>query len=192
MKRTIFLLLGFLLLSGAYSPSTSQAANLVQNGGFEIGDFTGWTQSGNTGYTSVQSSFPLSGTFSAFFGPLGSDGFISQALATTPGQSYTVSFWLANFVPGTTEEPNGFHLSWGGSEIFSLLNAPNLGGYTQYSFVAQATSSSTTLSMGFRNDLDYFILDDVDVSPVPIPGALVLFGSGLVGLAGISRKWFKK
>ena len=192
MKRTIFLLLGFLLLSGAYSPSTSQAANLVQNGGFEIGDFTGWTQSGNTGYTSVQSSFPLSGTFSAFFGPIGSDGFISQALATTTGQSYTVSFWLANFIPGTIEEPNGFHLYWGGSEIFSLLNAPNLGGYTQYSFVAQATSSSTTLSMGFRNDLDYFILDDVDVSPVPIPGALVLFGSGLVGLAGISRKWFKK
>ena len=167
------------------------SATLVTNGGFEIGDFTGWTQSGNTGYTSVQSSFPLSGTFSAFFGPLGSDGFISQALATTPGQSYTVSFWLANFVPGTTEEPNGFHLSWGGSEIFSLLNAPNLGGYTQYSFVAQATSSSTTLSMGFRNDLDYFILDDVDVSPVPIPGAVWLLGSGIVGLIGLKRRMRK-
>jgi len=191
MKRTIFLLLGFLLLSGAYSPSTSQAANLVQNGGFEIGDFTGWTQSGNTGYTSVQSSFPLSGTFSAFFGPIGSDGFISQALATTTGQSYTVSFWLANFIPGTIEEPNGFHLYWGGSEIFSLLNAPNLGGYTQYSFVAQATSSSTTLSMGFRNDLDYFILDDVDVSPVPIPGAVWLLGSGIVGLIGLKRRMRK-
>jgi len=32
----------------------------------------------------------------------------------------------------------------------------------------------------------------VTSAPVPIPGALVLFGSGLVGLAGISRKWFKK
>ena len=187
MKRTIFLLLGFLLLSGAYSPSTSQAANLVQNGGFEIGDFTGWTQSGNTGYTSVQSSFPLSGTFSAFFGPIGSDGFISQALVTTPGQSYTVSFWLQNGASGA----NDFRLYWDGSEIYNFFNASAFG-YTQYSFVEQATTSSTELSMGFRNVPNFFFLDDVDVSPVPIPGAVWLFGSGIVGLIGLKRRRGKK
>ena len=188
MKRTIFLPLGFLLLLGAYSPSTSQAANLVQNGGFESGDFTGWTNTGNTGFTTVANWAPHSGTFSAWIGPTGSNGFISQGLATTTGQSYTVSFWLANFVPGTTEEPNGFHLSWGGSEIFSLVNAP-LFGYTQYSFVEQATSSSTTLTVGgFRNDPTFFYLDDVDVSPVPIPGAVWLLGSGIVGLIGLKPR----
>ena len=34
------------------------ADNLVTNCGFETGDFTGWTQSGNTGFTGV-SSFSL-------------------------------------------------------------------------------------------------------------------------------------
>ena len=32
----------------------------------------------------------------------------------------------------------------------------------------------------------------VDVAPVPIPGALVLFGSGLMGLVGIGRRRLKK
>ena len=190
MKRTIFLPLGFLLLLGAYSPSTSQAANLVQNGGFESGDFTGWTNTGNTGFTTVANWAPHSGTFSAWIGPTGSNGFISQGLATTTGQSYTVSFWLANYVSGTTEDPNEFRLYWAGVEIFNLVNAPSFD-FTQYSFVAQATSSWTILTMGFRNDIDLFNLDDVDVSPVPIPGAVWLLGSGIVGLIGLKRRMRK-
>jgi hypothetical protein len=33
----------------------ASAANLLVNGSFEMGDFTGWTQSGNLGFTSVTS-----------------------------------------------------------------------------------------------------------------------------------------
>ena len=166
-------------------------ATLVVNGGFETGDFTGWTHGGYTADTDVSDWHVHTGTYAAHLGPVGSDGILSQALATTPGQSYTVSFWLQSgqtLIDANT--PNDFHLSWDGGVIFSLVNAP-LFGYTQYSFVTQATSSSTTLSFGFRNDPTYFFLDDVDVSPVPIPGAVWLLGSGIVGLIGLKRRMRK-
>ena len=57
-------------------PGQASAANLIVNGSFETGDFTGWTLSGNTGVTGVTGSFggvdPEDGSFQAFFGPIGS------------------------------------------------------------------------------------------------------------------------
>lgn len=40
----------------------------ITNGGFETGDFTGWTLGGNTGYTGVTGSYAHSGNFGAYFG----------------------------------------------------------------------------------------------------------------------------
>ena len=75
-------------------PSNIAHANLIQNPGFETGNFSGWTQSGHLGFTSVPTSpfYVRSGTFGAFFGPIGSDGFLSQTFATGPGDAYIVAF----------------------------------------------------------------------------------------------------
>jgi len=43
----------------------------------------------------------------------------------------------------------------------------------------------------YANSPWYFGLDDVDVSPVPIPGAVWLLGSGVVGLIGLKRRMRK-
>ncbi|KKM03760.1 hypothetical protein LCGC14_1771180 [marine sediment metagenome] len=42
-----------------------------------------------------------------------------------------------------------------------------------------------TTNSGYFND---FVLDNIQVSNVPIPAATWLFGSALIGLAGIKRK----
>src|SRR4051812_22535412 len=74
----------------------SAKADLVVNGGFETGDFTGWIQSGDTVSTKVNTFIPHTGNFSVQAGPATSLGFLSQTLPTTPGTNYTISFWPFN------------------------------------------------------------------------------------------------
>src|SRR5262249_20293288 len=65
-------------LAAAFSSQFTVTAELLVNGGFETGNFMGWTQSGNTGATGVSTTTVHSGMYSAFLGPVGSDGFLAQ------------------------------------------------------------------------------------------------------------------
>jgi hypothetical protein len=158
---------------------------LITNGGFETGSFSGWTQFGNTGFTGVSTSAPHSGTYDASFGSVGSIGGISQAIATTAGQTYTIDFWLTNQSAAT---PNSFAFNWdGGASELAFTNAAAFS-YTHYQYSLVASSASTLVSFAFRHDPNYWRLDDVNVSAVPEPASLALLGLGLAGLATMRRR----
>jgi hypothetical protein len=140
--------------------------NLVDNGSFETGDFTGWTQGGNTGSTAVLSgayyvySGAEDGTYFAVLGPVGSDGTLDQSLATTVGDTYTLSFYLAS----VGDSPSDFSASLGGTTLYSVIDPNSGGAYTQYVFGYTATSSSTDLNFTFRDDPAFMALDNIAVT----------------------------
>jgi len=163
------------VITNLYGAITSTAVNvlitnvvvntngsLVVNGGFETGDFTGWTFVGSSSDNNVSSAAKdvHSGTYGANLGAVTSLGYLSQTLATTNGQTYLLSLWL-NSPDGLT--PNEFQVSWNGSVIFDQANIPNIG-WTNLQFTVQATGSSTVLQFGFRDDPTAFGFDDISVT----------------------------
>jgi hypothetical protein len=163
--------------------------SIVQNGGFETGDFTDWTLAGNTNDTLVVESaaYAHSGLYGVQAGPSGSPVFISQTLATTPGQAYLISCWVNN-PEGAT--PNAFLLSWQGT---NLANETNISAtnWTNIQATAVAAGASARLAFGIQDNPGYLGLDDISVAPVPQPsfltfqsgaGAIVFQWSTLPGL----------
>jgi hypothetical protein len=162
-------------------PETAHA-NLVTNGGFETGDLDGWEVTGNTSFTGVSDGVSHSGDFAAVLGPVGSLGFLSQEIATIPGQAYAVSLWLQNFDGGT----NSFTASFDNEVVVPQITDADAFDYTFYSSNIIATAAFTNLIIGgYRNDPSIWIVDDIDVSAVPLPAALPLLASGLLGLGAV-------
>ena len=185
------ILLTLMSLALVMLPGMALSTELVTNGGFETGSFAGWTVSGNTGFTGVSSGDVHSGSSSAFLGPVGSPGFISQTLPTVNGGVYDLSFWLQH----DGGSPNEFQVFWAGNNIFDNTD-PTAFGYALESVSNLTATGPTVVTFGFREDPAYYHLDDVSVTEaaaaVPEPATMLLLGSGLIGLAGYGRKKFFK
>jgi hypothetical protein len=143
------------------SQFTIVVGSLLVNGGFETGDFTGWTQSGDPN-AAVSSFAPVhSGRFAAAFGPNDRYSFISQTVPTTPGQTYQLSFWLYHtYNQGTNE----FAVVIGGNVVDNEASVSFP--YTQFAYTYTATDTSTTIEFGAVELGDSFYLDDMVFQPI--------------------------
>ena len=177
--------------AGAFSVAHPAKANPITNGGFETGDFTGWTVSDRRVF--VKRTFngiaPHSGHYQAVF--TGND-IIDQLPVIIPGQSYTFDFWLAHVAgPG----PGGEFAAVFGSLLLFIFDQPSFG-YTHYTFDVTATAPTRILFGTVSRGGERWLLDDVSLTPtgvsVPDSGSTAsLLGFALLGLAGLRRKLSK-
>jgi hypothetical protein len=175
------------------------AVNLVTNPGFETGDFTDWTVTGDG--IAIDTVFPNTGCCDVVFSALTTDltpGVLSQTLATTSGQAYTLGFALldeAGFSGDTFAiDFGGFSETITGDMAAPPGNLPSF--YTAFSFAvpgSDITSAMTTLSFEGLNfpgiGIDWN-LDDVSVtaapSTIPEPPAPLLIAA-LATVFSLSR-----
>jgi hypothetical protein len=165
----------------ALGAGAAQAAtNLVSNGSFETGDFTAWTQFGDTSFTGVVGGCfdigcPTDGAYEAAFGPVSGFGGITQTLTGGAGE-YRVSFDLSD------DSGYGFVADLGGTDFFTQ-GAVSSYGVTHFSFLV-AAGADPTLTFSFYNPPAYYTLDNVVVTsgvPEPAGWALMICGMGVVG-----------
>jgi hypothetical protein len=147
--------------SASAQSCSTVSGNLVRNCGFESGSFSDWNVAwppSVDGDTFVGTFNVHSGNFAAELGAVPGENSVSQTiLGTVPGNSYEVSFWLAN----DNAVPNEFHVQWNGLQVFALNNMLGLP-YTRFSFIVVA-SGSDTLRFDEQNPPAFFHLDDVVV-----------------------------
>ena len=145
--------------------SPSPTGNLVLNGGFETGDLTDWSGgnfvSGPTSNPTPSFPGPYSGRYYLSGGSVGSLAYTNQTINTVAAQSYRVSLFFASDGYYTNEAK----FSFGGTTLYDQVNVPQQG-YTGYSYTVTATSASSLLSIGLRDDPQFLSIDDISVVPV--------------------------
>jgi len=176
---------------------------IVTNGGFETGDFTGWSVTGNVTVGQFNPfnpcCAPSEGIYRANFngGDLTPNGLLSQTFTTNPGTEYFLEFDFAKGGPGSGTASLNVQVL-GLSPLLNVVVNDSVGGepgaYTSYSysFFADGTSSTLVFSDVTVGTISFdALVDNVSVSAVPVPAAAWMFGSSLLVLIGASRKQIK-
>jgi len=165
-----------MLASGAH------ATELVTNGGFETGDFSGWTIDAVSYPMAVVTNLVEAGSYAGrIAGFAFAPDTLAQDIHDVSGQSYQVSFWRWQ----DPFAPNGLDVTWNGVSIFSEVDNVANAGYEHFSATVTGHGVDTLLFTSY-NDPAFTYVDDVSVLgsvPEPATWALMIGGFGLAGAA---------
>jgi hypothetical protein len=178
MLHTTLIRLAYSLAACVVCTAAAQGIELVSNGGFESGDFTGWTVEGpQSNLFQVDDFHGHTGAYSLLFAALESDNTrVSQVTPTALGQQYILDFWVWNTSDGNSGVGgDGLSIYWEGAPALDLQPvSAQVNTWLNYSLNVTATANGSELEFhGF--DAPFVIyLDDVSLVAVPEPSAVLL------------------
>ncbi len=201
----------FVALLAVFAAQAS-ATNLIQNGDFQSGDFTGWTigttsnGTWGTGFP-VVTGWPLGGMNSAEgqvgevnFDGTQQGGTLSQTFLSAGGAGTVSLDWLASAPFAGNADGGEFTILLNGTQVAQI----DSGSINQGQMLNGVLSANVNLNNGTNTlqidvtrkyisvanltPLQYVTGVDVEGQGVPEPGSLVLMGSGVLGLAGLLRR----
>jgi hypothetical protein len=173
-----------------------EAADPVAQSAFESTDFAspatagGWTFSGHSGPDWWDGS-AHAGSWDAFVNaPVhGVSGSVSQSIATIPGESYLVSFYLS----GNCCAGGDINVSFGSTGFSQSYPHSSSFAWEEHSFSSIATAANTLFLFSGQNLDGTFFIDDISIigpspNPVPLPSAFWLLGSALASIGIIGKR----
>jgi len=200
----------FIAAAALATAGSAQAANLVYNGDFELGD-TGFLSdyvyaipTYNQGeYSTPSNPADVHPAFASFPDHTADPGnkmmvingaadttdwvwYQNISTALTANTNYYFSTWVASVYP---ESPARLNFIINGENVGALAASSTTGLWQQF-FVVWNSGAATSASIGLKNDNDAysgndFALDDIsfDTAPVPEPAtwALMIMGFGTAG-----------
>ena len=178
------------------------SAQIIQNGGFETGDFTSWTILEANDMPRISNTVSHSGTYSALLGnlvgegePLGNSWIQSNLTAPLPAGAMLSFWWQGATTDSITFDWQDAYITNAGGTILSTVMhvCETTQGFQNVTFdlsayAGQQVHAEFLVHQDGFGDVTSMYVDDVSIVPEPSVASLGLLGFGLLAATGIARR----
>jgi hypothetical protein len=198
--KNLFFVSAMSLFSIAITQSAS--AQIIQNGGFETGDFSSWTILESNNAPRISNTVSHSGTYSALLGnvppepeALGNSWIQSNLTSALPAGAM-LSYWWQGLTSDTItfDWQDAYITNAGGTILSTVMHVcTTTDGFQHVTFDLSAYAGQQVHvefldhQDGFGDDTAMWV-DDVSIVPEPGVASLGLLGFGVLAATGIARR----